>query len=112
MQLNIEERYNAVIFHLKGKLIGGPAAKDISDKVNTLIEEGKKHIIMDMGGVHYMNSTGIGILIRTYTTLINNGGDLKLASLDDKIEGVLSITKLMQVLPEYKTIDEAIGSIN
>jgi anti-anti-sigma factor len=59
-----------------------------------------------------MNSTGIGILIRTYTTLINNGGDLKLASLDDKIEGVLSITKLMQVLPEYKTIDEAIGSIN
>jgi anti-anti-sigma factor len=67
---------------------------------------------MDMSGVYYMNSTGIGILIRAYTTLVNNGGDLKLASMNDKIEGVLSITKLMKVLPEYKTVDQAISSIN
>jgi anti-sigma B factor antagonist len=80
--------------------------------VRSLIDQGKKHIVMDMSGVHYINSTGIGILISAYTTLINNGGDLKLASMDDKIEGVLSITKLMQVLPEYETVDEAIGSIN
>jgi len=112
MQLNVEERYNAVVFHLKGKLVGGPDAKNISDKVHTLIDQGKTHVVLDMSGVNYMNSSGIGILIRTYTTLINNGGDLKLASIDDKIEGVLSITKLMQVLPEYKTVDEAIASIN
>jgi anti-sigma B factor antagonist len=112
MQVNVEERYNAVIFHLKGKLMGGPDAKNISEKVHSLIDQGKKHIVLDMSGVHYMNSTGIGILISTYTTLLNNGGDLKLASLDDKIEGVLSITKLMQVLPDYKTIDQAISSIN
>jgi anti-sigma B factor antagonist len=112
MHVNIEERYNAIVFHLKGKLMGGPDAKNISDKVCSLIDQGKKHIVMDMSGVHYINSTGIGILISAYTTLINNGGDLKLASMDDKIEGVLSITKLMQVLPEYETVDEAIGSIN
>jgi anti-sigma B factor antagonist len=112
MQVNVEERYKAVFFHLKGKLMGGPDAKSINEKVHSLIDQGKKHIVMDMSGVHYMNSTGIGILISAYTTLVNNGGDLKLASMDDKIEGVLSITKLIQVLPEYETVDEAIGSIN
>lgn len=112
MHITVEEKYKTVVLHLRGKLMGGPDAKFISDKVHNLVNEGKKHFVIDMSGVHYMNSTGIGILISTYTTLKKNGGDLKLAAMDDKIEGILSIIKLNQVLPEYPTVDEAINSIN
>lgn len=112
MQINLEERYNAAVIHLKGKLIGGPDAQHINDKIHQIIDKGIKNIVIDLKGVHYMNSTGIGILISSYTTVKNCGGDLKLASMDNKIQGVLSITKLNQVLNDYTTVDEALETIH
>ena len=112
MQINLEERYNAAVLHFKGKLMGGPDAKHISDTIHQIIDKGMKNVVIDMSGVNYMNSTGIGILISSYTTITNSGGDLKLASMDNKIQGVLSITKLNQVLNEYETVDEALETIH
>lgn len=112
MHLHIEEKYSAVIFHLKGKLMGGNDAKIMGENINNLINEGKRQVIVDMSGLRFVNSTGLGILISNYTTLKKRGGDLKLAAIDDKVSGVLSLTKLNQIFSAYNTVEEALRSIN
>jgi anti-sigma B factor antagonist len=110
MKVKIEEKYLAAIIELKGSLIGGENAKLFRDKLYTLITESKKNVVVDMTDVKYVNSTGIGILISGYTTLKNAGGDLKLAHISDKVQGVLNITKLNQIFNIYNNVDEAVKS--
>ncbi|MCO6473465.1 MAG: STAS domain-containing protein [Melioribacteraceae bacterium] len=107
MKFSTSEVYNAAVISFKGKLMGGPDAENFHNKLVEFLESGKKNIVIDMSSVNYVNSTGIGNLIRGYTTVKNNGGHLKLAGLTDKIEGLLSITKLNSVFEQYATIDEA-----
>lgn len=110
MKLNINERYNSVIIEIKGDLVGGQPAEEFQDILKRTLEEGKYNIIIDLSGVKYMNSTGIGILIRGYTTVKTAGGVLKLASLNEKIKGVLSITQLNKVFEIHNSVDEAVNS--
>jgi anti-sigma B factor antagonist len=112
MKVKIEEKYQAAIIELKGSLIGGENAKLFRDKLYTLIKDGKKKVVVDMTDVKFVNSTGIGILISGYTTLKNAGGDLKLAHISDKVEGVLNITKLIQIFNIYYNVDEAVKSFS
>lgn len=110
MKLNINERYNSVIIEIKGDLVGGPPAEEFQETLRKTLEEGKYNVIVDLSGVKYMNSTGIGILIRGYTTVKTAGGVLKLASLNEKIKGVLSITQLNKVFEIHNNVDEAVNS--
>jgi len=110
MKLNTHERYNSVVIEVKGDIVGGPAAEEFQNALKKIIDEGKTNVIVDLSGVKYMNSTGIGILIRGYTTVKTAGGLLKLAALTEKIQGVLSITQLNKVFEIYQTVDEAINS--
>lgn len=110
MKVKIEEKYNAAIIELKGNLIGGENASLFREKLYKLINQGKKNLVVDMSDVKLVSSTGIGILISGYTTIKNAGGELKLASISDKVEGVLSITKLNQIFNIYNNVDEAVKS--
>ncbi len=110
MKYKITEKYKAVIFSLKGKLLGGPEATDFNEAVRKYLNEGKKNIVIDLSGVTYVNSTGMGMLIRNYTTVANAGGKLKLASINERMRGLLSITKLNQIFEIYDTVDEAVKS--
>jgi anti-sigma B factor antagonist len=107
MDMKIEEKYNSVVIHLKGKLYGGPFAEEMNKALHKLIDEGKKNFVLDMDGVTVLNSSGFGILISSYTTVKNAGGNLKLARISNKIEGLLSITKLNQIFDQYATVEEA-----
>lgn len=107
MDMKIEEKYNSIIVHLKGKLYGGPFAEELNKALHKLIDEGKKNFIFDLDGVSVLNSSGFGILVSSYTTIKNSGGDLKLARISNKIEGLLSITKLNQIFQQFSTIEEA-----
>ena len=104
------EVYNAVVIEVKGKLEGGPEAAEFHEMIDSAIESGKKHVIIDMQNVKFVNSTGLGILVRGYTTLKNAGGDMKLAAISDKVQGVLSITKLSTVFTYYESVEEAANS--
>ncbi len=112
MKVRIEEKYQAAIIELKGNLIGGENAKLFRDKVYELIADKKNNVIVDMSDVKMVNSSGIGILISGYTTLKNAGGDLKLAHISDKVQGVLNITKLNQIFNIYNNVDEAVKSFS
>ena len=64
----------------------------------------------DLAKVDWMNSTGLGILISGLTTLRNNGGELKLANVTEKIQSLLTITKLITVFENFDSVEEAVGS--
>jgi len=112
MKNEISEKYNAVVFTLKGKLLGGPGASEFNNTIRKYLNEGKKNIIVDLSGVSYVNSSGMGMLIRNYTTVINSGGKLKLAAINEKMRGLLSITKLNRIFEIYNSVNEAVDSFS
>lgn len=99
-----------VILEPRGKIMGGPDASLLHDKLYEYIEDDKKKVVIDLGQVDWMNSTGLGILISGYTTLRNSGGQLKLANVTDKIQSLLVITKLVSVFDAYDNVELAIES--
>jgi len=110
MNLNDYEKDGVAVLEPKGKIMGGPDATLLHEKLHELIESGKKKFVIDLSQVEWMNSTGLGIMISGLTTLRNNKGELKLANVTEKIKSLLVITKLASVFEAYDTIDDAIES--
>ena len=109
MKLSYQERGGVVILEPKGKILGGPDATLLKDQLQSLIDSGKVRVVIDLAEVDYMNSTGLGILISTLTTLRKAKGELKLANVTDKIQSLLTITKLVTVFDDYESVDEAVA---
>lgn len=110
MRIKTSEKYNAVVIELKGNVIGGPEAAEFSQLLHNYLDEGKKNIVVDLGGVKFMNSSGLGMLISGFTTMKNGGGSLKLAKATEKINSLLVITKLITIFENFDSVDEAIKS--
>jgi anti-sigma B factor antagonist len=110
MNFNISERYNCVVIEFKGNVMGGPDAVSLNEKLHELIEKGRTNVVVDLGKVKFMNSSGLGMLIGALTTMRKAGGDLRIANATDKIESLLVITKLITVFKHYKSLDLAVES--
>ncbi len=110
MKFNISELYNAVVVNFQGKLMGGPEAENFHNFLKETTESGKKNIIVDLGKVKYVNSSGIGSLVSGFTSVKNAGGELVLSGLSPKIKGVLSITKLTSIFRIFNTVEDAARS--
>jgi anti-sigma B factor antagonist len=110
MKYKVREEGNVTVIDLSGKLMGGYDADVFRDLVHELIEKGRKKIVVNLAGIKWINSTGIGILITGYTTLRKNKGDLKLLNVSKKIESILYITKLNLIFECFDDEHEAIGS--
>ncbi len=110
MKMTDREQDGVVILEPKGKIMGGPDASLLHDKLHEIIERGRRNVVIDLAKVDWMNSTGLGILISSYTTLRNNQGELKLANVTDKIQSLLTITKLVSVFDAYDSVDDAVGA--
>jgi len=89
--------------------MGGPDAEKFRDSLHELIEQGKKEVIVDLGKVKFLNSSGLGILIGGMTTMKNAGGELVICQADKKIESLLMVTQLIKVFKHYRTLDEAVA---
>ncbi len=110
MKLTDRVQNGVVILEPKGKIMGGPDASLLHDRLYDYIKQDKKRVIIDLAQVDWMNSTGLGILISGYTTLRNNEGQLKLANVTDKIQSLLTITKLVSVFEAFDSVEDAIKS--
>lgn len=110
MKLSAREESGVVVLEPKGKIMGGPDATLMHDKLHDFIKENKKKVVIDLAEVDWMNSTGLGILISGLTTLRNNDGELKLANVTGKIESLLTITKLITVFETFDSVGEAVKS--
>lgn len=107
MQLEIRERAvgDVAILDLTGKITIGEGSVQLRDSVGSLLDAGRNRIILNLGGVTYVDSSGIGELVSRFTTTKNTGGRLKLLNLPKKIKDLLMITKLLTVFEIYE--DEA-----
>lgn len=99
-----------LIFALKGKIMGGPESTEFHDELKKAVASGQRKIIMDLGEVEWMNSSGLGLLISALTTTRNSGGEMKLARTTDKITSLLVITKLNSVFESHPSIEAAASS--
>ncbi len=110
MKITQREVDNAVILDLNGKLTGGPDADTFREVFKSLIDQGKKNIIVNLEKVSWINSTGLGILISGYTSVRRGGGDLVIMHASDRIESILYVTKLNLLFKAYENEDEALTS--
>src|SRR5436853_7378008 len=111
-ELNIRERQagDVTILDLEGKITIGEGSVSLRSAIRRLIEEGKKKILLNLAGVGYVDSSGIGELVSSYTTINREGGQLKLLKLTQKIKDLLTITKLLTVSDTYEDESAALNS--
>ena len=111
-ELDVKERQagDVTILDLSGEVRIGEGSISLRDSIRNLADQGKKNVLLNLRGVKYIDSTGIGELIANYTTITRQGGQLKLLNLTDKIQNLLVITKLLTVFDSYEDEGEALKS--
>jgi anti-sigma B factor antagonist len=102
---------NICVIELKGKVMGGPESASFHDALKSTVADGNKKVILDLGEVEWMNSSGLGLLISALSTMRNAGGELKLARVTDKIESLLVITKLNSIFEVFPNVNTALAAL-
>jgi anti-sigma B factor antagonist len=112
-RMQIEERIvgDVTILDLKGKITLGEGDEALKDKINSLTLQNRRQILLNLEGVPYIDSAGLGEVVRTYTTVSRQGGQLKLINLTKRIEDLLSITKLLTVFETFDDEAPALTSV-
>ncbi|MGC4085883.1 MAG: STAS domain-containing protein [Vicinamibacterales bacterium] len=112
--MQIDERTvgDVLILDVKGRITLGEGDEILKDKVNSLLNQGKKKIVLNLAEVPYIDSAGLGEIVRTYTTVSRQGGSLKLLSLTKRITDLLAITKLLTVFETYESENDAVQSFS
>jgi anti-sigma B factor antagonist len=82
----------------------------LKDKINSLLQQGTKKLLLDLGGVSYVDSSGLGQLVQVYTTTANNGGTLKLLNVGKRLSDLLVVTKLVTVFDSHDNEKDALAS--
>ena len=95
---------------LQGSLMGGPEAVSLNEAINRFLDQKSLKLVINLSSVERVNSSGLGILIKALTTFKTNGGELKLAHVNENLENLLAMTKLNTILESYDTEDAAVKS--
>jgi anti-sigma B factor antagonist len=113
-ELNIKERQagDVTILDMDGKVTIGEGSVALRTAIRRLLEESKKKILLNLSGVGYIDSSGIGELVSSYTAINKEQGQLKLLNLTQKLRDLLAITKLLTVFDVYEDESEALNSFN
>ena len=111
-ELNINERQagDVTVLDMSGKITIGEGSVALRTAIRRLLEEGKKRILLNLAGVSYIDSSGIGELVSSYTAINKESGQLKLLNLTQKLQDLLTITKLLTVFDVYENETEALNS--
>lgn len=111
-ELDIKERQagDVTILDMDGKVTIGEGSVALRSAIRRLLEEGKKKILLNLGGVGYIDSSGIGELVSSYTAINKEQGQLKLLNLTQKLQDLLAITKLLTVFDVYENESDALNS--
>ena len=112
--MEIEERTleNVVVLDLKGKLTIGEGDELLKEKINNVLQQGHKNLLLNLEDVPYVDSAGLGEIVRTYTTVSRQGGTLKLVHLTKRITDLLAITKLLTVFDTFESEADAVSSFS
>jgi anti-sigma B factor antagonist len=95
---------------LAGRITLGEGSSTMRDSLKELIAKGEKKILLNLGEVSYIDSSGIGELVSGFTTVTNQGGQLKLLGLNKRVKDLLQVTKLYTVFEVFEDEAEAVRS--
>jgi anti-sigma B factor antagonist len=111
-ELDIKERQagDVTVLDMSGKITIGEGSVALRSAIRRLLEEGKKRILLNLAGVGYIDSSGIGELVSSYTAINKEQGQLKLLNLTQKLQDLLAITKLLTVFDTYDDEAAALSS--
>ena len=112
--MEIESRVagDVILLDLKGKMILGEGDELLKDKVSSLIQQGHRKILLNLAAVPYVDSAGLGEIVRTYTTVSRIGGSLKLLNLTKRVHDLLAIPRLLTVFETFDSEDDAVRSFS
>jgi anti-sigma B factor antagonist len=111
MQLKITTRtiQEIVVLNCDGRIVLGDESAALRDTVRELLGQSKQ-LVLNLGGVSYIDSGGLGTLVSLYTTAHNAGASIKLSNLTQRVGDLLQVTKLLTIFEVYETEEEAIQS--
>ncbi len=112
MKFSTRKTGDVVVIDVDGKMLLGDGDVEIKKAVDDLIQKGNKSILLNLARVPYMDSSGLGEIIRCFTALRRIGGDFKLLSPNQRIIDLLSITKLLNVFDWYDDEGSALKSFS
>ena len=112
MQIDERQAGDVTILDVKGKLTLGEGDEILKDKINSLVLQGRKKLILNLAEVPYIDSAGLGEIVRTYTTVGRQGDSRKCPSLTNGTTDLLAITKLLTVFETYDNEADAVRSFS
>jgi anti-sigma B factor antagonist len=110
MKINLRTIGDIHFLDCSGKITLGQGTMAVRTTVGEILEGGGKKIVLNLDDVNYIDSSGVGELVSTYTTVAKHGGQLKLLNLTKKIREVLAITKLLTVFQVYDSEPATVAS--
>jgi len=112
--MDINQRFagDVVLIDLRGRLTLGDGTERLRDKINSLLHQGHRKLILNLAAVDYVDSAGLGEIVGTYATVRRQGGSLKLLGLTSGLRDLLSITKLLTVFETFDAENDAVRSFS
>lgn len=110
MKATIREYSDIHVIEIQGKITIGDGDVKLRETINQVLESGAKKICLNLKGLKYVDSSGIGELVSCYTTITNRGAQLRLCNLHSKIYSLLQLTALVSVFQIYDSEEDAIQS--
>ncbi len=110
IKLNTRQVGDVTVLDLAGRITLGEGSSTLRDSLKELIAKGDKKILLNLGEVSYIDSSGIGELVSGFTTVTNQGGQLKLLGLNKRVKDLLQVTKLYTVFEAFEDEAEAVRS--
>lgn len=112
MKIKEKIENHVAVLSLHGKMMGGPETTALHDHIRGLMKDGISKVVIDLGGVKWINSSGLGVLMAAMTTLKNSEGKMKLANVTEKVESLLMITQLIRIFETFDSVDRAVSSMS
>jgi len=112
MQITERSVGDVMLLDIKGKITLGEGDEQLKDKVNSLVNQGHRKMVLNLAEVPYLDSAGLGEVVRAYTTVSRQGGSLKLLNLTKRITDLLAITKLLTVFETFDSENDAVKSFS
>ncbi len=111
MKIEVRSHDGVSIVEVHGKITIYDGSIELHRKIRELVAEERKDIIIHLGDVHYVDSTGVGALVASFITITNAGGELRISNVDDRVRKLLTTTKLHSILSIHDTEQQALQSI-
>lgn len=110
VQISVREREDVVVVDLAGKIMGGAESDPVREAFRDLAQRGARRVVVNLAGVPWMNSSGLGVLLAAFIQLRKQGGSLKFAGLQDRVRGILTTTKLVTMIEALEDEEAALRS--